>query len=286
MWSGGYLLQDISKPSSVIDGTSLHNWQFCIVWIAGECVSGSSAGDVYVNVPQSAHTSGPSPGYCGGGGGWDYNRNICGVTIDQTAGGVNQFNLNGMPAYAQTGQQLTITNGQTFRPLSKIGNRYGFQSVFAATHNSYSGSWTFSGGDFYGSGLRNDVFVIKLPPLPNPDSDHIARSGFVNLVVQAGPATDSGVNARLRFGYAENGPANAFYCAYNRKEACMTNPSPTSANPYYFASDSGQTFASCSNGCTMLLPAIPGRVVYYVIDRVDGSGNLIDTGQLQIAAVP
>lgn len=281
MWSGGFNMQDISGPSSVIDGTSAHNWQFCIVWNANECVSSSTVGDVYANIPQSAHNGGANPGYCGP---WDYSRSICGATIDQTAAGVNQFNLNGIPAYAQTGQALTIADGRTFRPLSKLFNRYNFQTVYDSAHGSYGGQWVFGHSDFYGSGLRNDLFVIKLPPLPA--ADQIARGKFVNLVVQAGPATDSGVNARLRFGYAENGSANAFYCAYNRKEACYTNPSPTSTSPYYFASDSGQTFVSCSNGCTMLLPAIPGRVVYYVVDRVDGSGNLIDTGQLQIAAVP
>jgi hypothetical protein len=285
MWSGGYLLQDISKPSSVIDGTSLHNWQFCIVWIAGECVSGSSVGDVYVNVPQSAHNSGPSPGYCGGSGSWDYNRSICGVTIDQTAGGVNQFNLNGIPTYAQTGQALTITDGRTFRQLSKIANRYNFQNVFASTHNSYNGSWTFSGGDFYGSGMRNDIMSIKTPALP--PSDTVQRGAFVNVAITAGASNVA--NARLRFGYAENETngnwSGNYYCAYNRKEACLTNPSPTSTIPYYFAGDASQSYTACSSGCTLLLPAIPGRTVYYRIERVDNSGNIIAAGPVQITGV-
>ena len=102
----------------------------------------------------------------------------------------------------------------------------------------------FGHSDYYGGGLRTDLFLIKLPPLG--PRDQIARNGFANLVVSAGPTRDSAVNARLRFGYAENGPPGSFFCAYNRKETCVSNPNPTAANPYYFASDSGQTLANCS----------------------------------------
>jgi hypothetical protein len=281
MFVGGYLLQDISGPSRTIGRTAAYYYQFCVVYLANECVSGSSVGDVYVNVPQSAHN-----GMCGP---WDYSRNICGATMDATSTGLNQYYFGNIPLYNGTSTPFNInaanvTNGQTFRRLSGMLDRYNFQSVFTSAHGSFGGQWVFAHSDNYGSGLRADLFLIKLPPLP--PADNIARGQFVNLLVQVGPASDTGVNARIRFGYAENGPPTSFFCAYNRTEACITNPNPTAANPYYFASDSGQTTASCSAGCTVVLPAIAGRVVYYVIDRLDGSGNLINTSNLQIADVP
>ncbi len=33
----------------MIDGTSAHNYQYCIPVLANECISGSSPGDIYVN---------------------------------------------------------------------------------------------------------------------------------------------------------------------------------------------------------------------------------------------
>jgi hypothetical protein len=128
------------------------------------------------------------------------------------------------------------------------------------------------------------MFGIKLPP--RAPATTVVHNGFVNLPVTVGASSDAGVNARVRFGYAENGPPSAFYCAYNRKEACINDPLATATSPYFFASESGQSVVNCASGCTLTIPAIPGRVVYYAIDRVDGGGNVIDAGQAQVALVP
>ena len=80
---------------------------------------------------------------------------------------------------------------------------------------------------------------------------------------------------------------DASFCSYNRKEICYTNPNRTVANPYYFKSESGQVLQNCSAGCTINIPAISGRVVYYVAERLDAAGNVVDAGgQPKAAAVP
>jgi hypothetical protein len=84
---------------------------------------------------------------------------------------------------------------------------------------------------------------------------------------------------RIRFGYAENGAPSSFYCT-TRKEACTT-----SGAPFAYASET-QTDAICATGCTVNIPAIAGRVVYYEIDRLDASGNLVSASPLQTAAIP
>ncbi len=276
-WSGGYLLQDVSGPSSNISGTSADNWKFCVVYLSGECYSGSAVGDVYLNIPQSAHN-----GVCGP---WDYSRNICATLLDQVAGSINSYDFSGA-ALGQCGVTTcpTLAPGTLFRRLSGLFNRYDFQSVFSSAHGSFGGQWAFAHSDYYGWGLRTDLFLVKLPK--QAFSDSVARNGFVGVPVSVGSISDAGVNARIRFGYAENGPAAAFYCAYNRKEACINNPLPTPTNPYFFASDSGQSVVNCPTGCVLTVPVIPGRVAYYAVDRVDGSGNVIDAGQTQVAFVP
>jgi hypothetical protein len=85
------------------------------------------------------------------------------------------------------------------------------------------------------------------------------------------------VSARAVFGYAENGPPASFYCT-SRQEACTT-----SGTPFAWLSEPQQPVA-CSSGCTVQIPAIAGRVVYYRIDWLDGNGQVVLSGDLTAAA--
>ncbi len=84
--------------------------------------------------------------------------------------------------------------------------------------------------------------------------------------------------ARVRFGYSENGLPGSFYCTA-RQEACVTGGSP-----YSFVSESPQ-WQACTGGCSIQVPAIPGRVLFYAIDTQDGSGTPIP-GSVQVQVVP
>ena len=267
-WSGGYLLNDISGPSSVIDGTSANYWNRCTTYIAGECFSGSASGDVYVNVPQSAHNA-PATPTCGP---WDYFRSLCVATLDATATGLNQYAFGGIPPYNGTDTPWdgpNIKNGLLLRSLGHTLDRHNFESVFSSAHGSYGGQWVFAHSDYYGGGLRSDLFIVRLPQAVNADTQ--ARNGFIPITLQAGAVAGT-TYARLRWWYAENGG----YCT-SREEACYTAASPTSANPYYFASDATPTFATCTSGCTLQAPAIPGRVLYWVLERLSSGGSLVST---------
>src|SRR6185312_15367876 len=127
-------------------------------------------------------------------------------------------------------------------------------------------------------GIRTDLFAAKLPPWPAYDSEN--RGGFVNLHVTIGKSNNTAApNARIRFGYAENGPPDSYFCTA-RQEACTTG-----GTPFAYASET-QTQTSCTSGCTIDIPAISGRVVYYVLDWLDAYGNLIQTGSPQATAIP
>jgi hypothetical protein len=113
---------------------------------------------------------------------------------------------------------------------------------------------------------------MKLPPSNPPQSrgpDTMVRATFVPVSV---PLTGvSGDMVRIAFGYAENGnPAN-FYCT-SRAEACYTSTSATITNPFVFASEA-QSYTNCSGKCEVTIPAIPGRILYYVVQRQNGSNN-------------
>jgi hypothetical protein len=125
---------------------------------------------------------------------------------------------------------------------------------------------------------------MKLPPQPAHDT--IVRNAFVNVAVTIGAGDPAATKVRARFGYAENGAPGQFYCAYNRKEECRTRPDPTLADPYYFASEPAQNLQDCSTGCTILIPGISGRLVYYALDHLDSSGNVVQQGNTQVALVP
>ena len=275
MWSGGYLMKDISGPAqgNVILDTAAGNYKFCVAYLAGECRAGSAAGDVYVNRPGSAHD-----GKCGP---WDYMNNLCGTTWDSIAAGVNQFDYSWV---TQDGSVKQDSSGRGFRKLSSGLNRAGFQVVFASAHGSFSGKWAFAAADYYNGGNRGDFLVMKLPPQPVHDT--IVRNGFVNIPITVGSGDGAATKIRARFGYVENGAPGQFYCAYNRKEECRTRPDPTLADPYYFASEAAQNVQDCSNGCTILIPGISGRLVYYALDYLDASGSVLRQGNTQVALVP
>jgi hypothetical protein len=95
-------------------------------------------------------------------------------------------------------------------------------------------------------------------------------------------AGSSGDLVRVAFGYAENGAPSSLFCT-TRQETCWTSSTATSSNPYVFAGEA-QAKTPCGSGCTISIPAIPGRVVYYQTERTNGT--TVTAGPLQSVAVP
>ena len=119
-----------------------------------------------------------------------------------------------------------------------------------------------------GNGL--DWYAMKVPP--TPPSDGMERSQFVNVPIQfQGVAGDSVI---IAFGYAENGDPKNLYCT-SRQETCYTTTAATLTNPFVFASET-QNPQSCSSGCTVNIPAIPGRILYYQPIRINGAQRTYD----------
>jgi hypothetical protein len=131
----------------------------------------------------------------------------------------------------------------------------------------YRGEWV--------DGARTGLWLMALPPFPAYDG--IPRQNFVPLdfEVPGGAGPWNAPNARIRFGYAENGPAGSFYCT-SRQEECSTE-----GTPFAYTSSDSRTLQNCALGCAITVPTISGRTLYYKIDWLDNQGNVLASSPLQ-----
>jgi hypothetical protein len=142
----------------------------------------------------------------------------------------------------------------------------------------------------YTNGAWTDVLLGKLPPYPPTDS--VVRSTFqpfpVKLTPPAGLAVD---NAVIQFGYAENGSPGQFYCT-SRQEKCLATAATVPATPFLYASEgaggveTGVSGVPCANGCSVAIPAISQRLLYYQVKYRDGSNNTVATSEIEVVSVP
>jgi hypothetical protein len=131
------------------------------------------------------------------------------------------------------------------------------------------------------------ALVMKLPPFPA--GDDVDRTTFQSIPISITPPDGLGVtNAIVQFGYAENGAPGDFYCT-SRLEVCVANvPAIDQSNPFHFASEgaggvvTGLPGVSCANGCTIPLPALSQRALYYRVLYRDDSNTVLSTGPLQV----
>lgn len=259
--SGGRALIDISGPGSKIGDTAADSFKYCVVDVqAGECRTGSALGDVFVNAPavstlQCAGADGPVP---------------------------DKFDLcvGNMGAYQQAMVQADIT-GKVLPRVITYGLAGIRNSFFYSTAKSLpDASWAlFSWGVVkQGFGDLTNVWMAKLPPLVD---DGIDRSTFRRIAVVL-PAQSGAVSAVVEFGYLENGQPDQHYCT-SRRETCLALGGTDDSNPYAWESES-YTPVPCMNGCSIAIPVVPGRVVYYRARYLGATGALVGTGRQQVAA--
>lgn len=242
VWAGKNLLRDKSGPGSVLAATDL--WNYCVVDFAGECAAGSSKGDVYMNVPQ-ADTSG-----------------TCQV----------QFEINTpcwtsasppVPFITQFGIDRPDASGLYWRRVSTFLNGIGGTDNFWNARSLPDASWIFTASKWL-NGYRTEIMMAKLPPWPADDT--IQRGTFIPVTVQING--NSQRTYRARFGYDTN-----LYCT-TRQEQCATVASGNA--PFQWVSEQ-LPWQNCNGPCQLSIPAVSGRVLYYVVDALDANGTLSST---------
>ena len=140
------------------------------------------------------------------------------------------------------------------------------------------GSWALLWTEWFHL-QRSEAFLAKLPPFPA--ADNVDRTNFeqVGLYVSG---MNGATQAVVEFGYAENGPSDKLYCT-SRQETCVRGNQ--TGSDYSFAFEP-VTPVPCQGGCTIQIPAIPGRVLYYRARYLNDSGQTVLTGPAAATVVP
>jgi hypothetical protein len=263
-------LVDVSGPSSTIPTDATGAYRYCSALKAGECRPDSIAGDVYANAP---YVSMP---YCSYNGiailGDDVNS-ICIGPLGPNTGNIVQF-----------GVARQDNTGSMSRRLGAMFSRWNQHNVFWNTSMTPSAELAFSQVRWL-DGVRHDNLITVLPPYPASDS--ASRNTFVPIGVNMPPTPGgAGTNVVVEFGYAENGGADDFFCT-SRQETCVAaSGTVNQASPFYFAQTETYSGVPCASGCTVTIPALSQRILYYRRKQRDASGAVVGVSDTRAIATP
>jgi hypothetical protein len=261
--SGRWLLRDISGPASSIN--DFRPSSFCYAYQANQCVSGSSANSLYVNAPFI------EPSYTCWGQAWNFSAPCV------------------APAYGIWGQSMIHNaldpdpTGANFMRLTGLFNPPFLSQGFEAAKFSPDGQWLFY-QSWNAGGYRSDIFAARVP---NIATDTVNRTTFVQVPVRV-PAGNS---VAIRFGYDTSfrchGVSDSqgnWISGYN--DSCLTVAAPSQAMPFMFSTEGAVSPVTCTGGCTVNIPSISGRYLYYRVERYSSGGGLTYVGPVQWLPVP
>jgi hypothetical protein len=243
VFSSRGVFRNISGPSSVLDDSTMDS--FCVVYTPGECVPGygTSYGDVYFTTKNA-----------------NLEQNGCISDTYRTFSPCVSY-MMGPAGWAIQGDAMRADpTGTRIRRLSMglVGPSAQYQ--YSSPHMTPTGLFAMIAAG-WANLVKYNLLITRVPSPPADDA--IDRSDYipVNVSVPAGPTY-----VRAEFGYVENG--GNFYCT-PRQENCVTD---NTLSPFAFESSDSLTAKSCASGCTLSIPAISGRTLYYRIQRSpDGS---------------
>ena len=263
---GSHPLIDISGPVSHIASDAAGSYRYCIARTRGECVSNSSAGQVYVNCPGVVWDRCTGSAIHGGtplGVGND----ICVSNLGAAANAVRQFTLD-----------HTDLAGAFTRTLVTATSRLRMVSGFENNRLLPDNSWLLFRAEWLNYN-REEMWMAKMLPYPTPDS--INRQTFVPMVLNLQPpAGVQADNAIVQFGYAEYGGN----CT-SRRDPCIANAAMIESPPFLFSSEN-PAGVPCSATCTIAIPAVSQRVLYYQVQYRNKSNAMLVSSPPQAVAVP
>jgi hypothetical protein len=259
-WAGRNWMKDISGPGSAI--TDSDTYSFCVADRVGECRAGSAVNEVYLNVPQTSIDANP---FCATN---HYSSNYpCFGTASPVGAWAVQWDVS-----------RSDSRGGGMRRISMGFSGPGRQYTFANARATPDGKWALMPG-YWLDGYRLDLLMAKLPPWPARQSTD--RGGFITVDQQL-PAVAGAPRVRIRYGYAENGTPEDFYCT-PRREACHAT---AGTEPFDWEAEAPAEGLDCNSGCQIHLRALPGRVLYYRVERLAANGDPRTVEPMQALAIP
>ncbi len=261
---GRYLLNEVSGPATG-NTADLPDYSFCRAFQPNECFQGSSPGNIYVTAskidiaPRCAS-----------------NQNAqsipCIFQMSPWAGQVVQFRIDVVDASGVTGRKFGYADSLP-----------GLQYQFSNCRVTPEAAFMFCPSDWL-DGVHPEWLAYRIAPMIPIDS--VNRTTFVRI-----PVTATGVpgasKIRARFGYLENGDSQHLLRCTRYAQDCSTEiPSGSPTDPYSFTNEA-VTRQNCPDQtvCSISIPALSNRVLYYVVDHLDGSGNVVASEPMQVAAV-
>ena len=262
--SGSRAMREVSGPGCTLATDDSTPYQWAVVLRNGECYPGSLAGDIYFNA------SGVVNQFCTNN--WALLQSSLTVPNDICVSGALSW-VHGIITRALVDDRT----GLQHRLLSHGLDKYDQQSTFWNSRMVPDGSWAFTQ-------LAMDS-TIKLIQVPMRSVDRVNRQYYVPVTVKVPRLVAGSTNAVVQFGYGENGPTG-LRCT-TRQETCVAvSSSIDPANPFYFEQIDTYAGASCVLGCTITIPALPGRVLYYRVLYRDANGSAVLVQPMRVQAVP
>lgn len=258
-WAGRYIFQDISGPGSNL--TDANNWSYCVVYKAGECIQGASTavGDVYFSAAAAIA-----------------NMSSCFTNhMEAALPCLVPASPLGTWAVQDDISRKDIFN-RWFRRLTMAFNAPSRQYTATNWRSMPDASWGFM-LTTYADGISPVMFVAKLPPWPG--YDQVRRDDFIPQTVKLGSGA---ALAEVRFGYEEYGTPGQFYCT-SRKESCVSRADSVLFN---YVSADGHAGTSCATGCSVTVPGLPGRILWWQEFRSSDGITWSPQGQLKLAPTP
>jgi hypothetical protein len=271
-------LVDVSGPGSKITNATGDNYKYCVIDkdAETECTdengnpyAGAAVGKVLFNCPYlTSTTSG------------------CGSQMDGTNDSITAC-IADANSRLDTAYQLGIgavgggndDTGRWSRTLSRMLGYPHRQSMYANLVALPDASWAL-GYTMLAGGTENIALGVKLPPYPlddGPQSNGTFVASAVHVTAPP-PGTD---NVVVEFGYDPE-----FRCG-SRREACVSTTGGAmeqpvnEALPFYWASEA-YAGTPCASGCTVTIPALPQRVLYYRVKYRKADGTVLKTGRTEI----
>jgi len=263
-------LVDVSGPSSIIGTGVQGSYTYCYALLAGECQPGSAIGDVYVNAP---YVSYPYCYYPGIANQDDNTNSICIADLGAYTGNIVQW-----------GYTQHDVVGAGFRRLGPNYSRWNQQDTYWNTDVTPSGFLVASRVRWL-DGVRYEDLMTVLPPYPPTDA--VARNTFLPVSVTINPPAGLPVvSAIVEFGYAENGGPASYYCT-SRQETCVAaGAAINQTTPFYFEQSESYSGVPCAIGCTVTVPALSQRVLYYRWKYLSNSGQIVGYSQARVVVTP
>jgi hypothetical protein len=274
-------LKERSGPSVSLTDKDLNT--FCIANASNECVTGSSAGDIYIVVVRDPGTQQMTCTF-------SYNNLSYGLCVGNVWANVNSMVQQGVAATDScSGSPVPTCGPERFRIFQTLSSAYAKGPLSSGVKPFTDGTAVASYANWaWDSKVPEGRFLLAIPPpFPttvetSPLSTYLSETITVPNVSGTYPTVH---NAIIKFGYRFNGGPTDFYCS-QRQESCYRAAQASNGWDYASAgagtAGSGITGVSCATGCTITLPVIPYAVAYYQIVYRNSSNATLGTSTVAV----